>query len=179
MEIVVSKATLDDIESLIAVYKTDGQKHARALETYPLHEWIMDPKYSFNIAKVSKTPVGFLFTRKKGDEAKIDMFCVVKKYKGKGVEKRLLEAAEKTEETPKITTYVPKSDKALLNVFKKQGYVIYNEVKGLFGDDEHGLYLIKSIVKQPAARRKLTKSERAAKSFLDENLGKLDIYLKP
>lgn len=180
MEIVVSKANLDDIEGLIHVYNSDGLKHARELETYPLHEWIMDQKYSFNVAKVSRKPVGFLFTRRKGDEAKIDMFSVAKKYKGKGVEKKLLEAAEKAEEVPKITTYIPKSDKTLLTLFKKQGYIVYNEVKELFGDKENGLYLIKNVARETATRRKrLSKSERAARSFLDENLGKLDIYLKP
>lgn len=135
------------------------------------------------IAKISRKPIAFIFTRRKGDEVKIDLFSVAKKYRGKGAEKRLLDQAEQVEEVSKITTYLPKSDKNNLNLFKKQGFIIYNEVKNLFGDGEHGLYLIKDLTKvkveRPLRVEKETKSQKAVKSFLEENLGKLDIYLEP
>jgi ribosomal protein S18 acetylase RimI-like enzyme len=180
MEIVVSKANLDDMEGLLHVYQSDGLKHTRDLDSYPLHEWILDPKHHFIVAKIGRKPVGFVFTRKKGEEAKIDMFSITKKYRGKGVEKRLLDRAETLEEVSKIATYVPKSDKWMVNLFKKQGYIIYNEISSLFGENEPGLYMTKDLTQWKEAKRsKKTKSEEAAKSFLEENLGKLDIYLKP
>lgn len=184
MELIIDRASLDDIEGLINVYKSDGMKHTRELDSYPLTEWILDSNTSFFVAKVSRRPVGFIFARKKGDEVKIDLFSVSKKYKGKGAETRLLERTEGFEDASKVTTYVPKSDKWMVNLFKKQGFIVYNEIKNLFGDGENGLYMVKDLTapkveKIKPRQKKETKSQQAVKSFLEENLGKLDIYLKP
>jgi len=181
MEVTIEKANLDDIEGLVHVYNGDGSQHARELESYPLTQWLLDDKSHFLVAKVSRKPIGFIFVRKKGNEVKIDMFSVLKKYKAKGVDKRLLDYIEGMEDASKVMTYVPKSDKAMLSLFKKQEYFTYNEVKNLFGEGENGMYLIKDLAKIQKQERdkKATKSEKAARSFLEENLGKLDIYLKP
>jgi len=180
MELVIDRANLDDIEGLVHVYNSDGVEHLRALDSYPLTQWILDQNSTLLIAKVSRKPVAFIFTRKKGNEVKIDLFSVSKKYRGKGAEKRLLDQIEIAEDVSKITTYLPKSDKSNLALFKKQGYLVYNEVKNLFGEEEHGLYLIKDLTKIKVERPKReTKSEKAVKSYLDENLGKLDVYLEP
>ncbi len=183
MEIVIDRANLDDIEGLVHVYGSDGVEHTRELDSYPLTQWILDQNSNLLIAKVLRKPIAFIFTRKKGSEVKIDLFSVSRKYRGKGAEKRLLDQIEAVEEVSKITTYLPKSDKSNLALFKKQGYMVYNEVKNLFGEGEHGLYLIKdlTVVRPEKFKRegKDTKSARAVKSFLEENLGKLDIYLKP
>lgn len=183
MEIVIDRANLDDIEGLVHVYGSDGVEHARELDSYPLTQWILDQNSNLLVAKIARKPIAFVFTRKKGSEVKIDLFSVSKKYKGKGAEKRLLDHIETVEDVSKITTYIPKSDKNNLTLFKKQGYLVYNEVKNLFGEGAHGLYLIKdlTIIKPEKPKRggKETRSARAVKSFLEENLGKLDIYLKP
>lgn len=184
MEIVIDRANLDDIEGLVNVFSSDGVKHTRKLDTYPLTEWILDQNHNFMVAKVSRKPIGFIFSRKKGDEVRIDLFSVAKKHKGKGAEKKLLDHVEQVEGVLKMTTYLPKSDKWMVNLFKKQGYFIYNEVKNLFGEDENGLYLTKDLtaapVKKPKKKeKKVSKVEKAAKSFLEENLEKLDIYLEP
>jgi ribosomal protein S18 acetylase RimI-like enzyme len=183
MELVIDRANLDDIEGLVHVYNSDGVEHLRALDSYPLTQWILDQNSNLLVAKVSRKPVAFIFTRKKGNEVKIDLFSVSKKYRGKGAEKRLLDQIELAEDVSKITTYLPKSDKSNLALFKKQGYLVYNEVKNLFGEEEHGLYLIKDLTKikveRPKREKRETKSEKAAKSYLDENLGKLDVYLEP
>ena len=183
MELVIDRANLDDIEGLVHIYNSDGVEHARELDSYPLTQWILDQNSNLLIAKVSRKPVAFIFTRKKGNEVKIDLFSVSKKYRGKGAEKRLLDQIETTEDTSKITTYLPKSDKSNLLLFKKQGYLVYNEVKNLFGEGEHGLYLIKDLTEIKVDRlkreKKETKLEKAAKTYLEENLGKLDVYLEP
>jgi ribosomal protein S18 acetylase RimI-like enzyme len=180
MEIVIERATLDDIDGLIHVYKSDGIEHKRELDSYPLTEWILEAKNNFIVAKSARKPIGFILARKKGDEVKIDLFSVTKKYKGKGAERKLLEAAEGLENVMKITSYTPKSDKNMVNLFKKEGFLVYNEIKDLFGEGENGLYLIKAVgEKKHDKRTKETKSVRAARSFLEENIGKLDIYLKP
>lgn len=186
MEIIVEKASLDDIEGLIHTYKNDGIKHPRDLSTYPLTDWIMDDKYNFFVAKTARKPIGFAFARRKGDELKIDLFSVSKAYKGKGIEKRLLSEMENTADVSKITAYAPKSNKSIMGAFKKNGFVAYNEVKHLFGDGENGIYLVKDLAetirierKKRAKERQPSKKERDAESFLKENLEKLDVYLKP
>lgn len=183
MELVIDRANLDDIEGLVHVYSSDVVEHNRGLDSYPLTQWILDQNSNLLIAKVSRKPVAFIFTRKKGSEVKIDLFSVSKKYRGKGAEKRLLDQIETTEDISRITTYLPKSDKSNLLLFKKQGYLVYNEVKNLFGEGEPGLYLIKDLteikVDRSKREKKETKTERAAKTYLEENLGKLDVYLEP
>jgi len=181
MEIIISRANLDDIDGLIHVYKNDGAEHVRGLDNYPLTEFILDQNHHFLVARISRKPIGFIFARKKGEEIKIDMFSVLKKYRNKGVEKKLLDEVEGIEDASKITTYVPKSDKWIVALFKKHGFMVYNEVKNLFGDGEVGLYLIKDLTELQfeKPRKKRTRAEKAAKSFLEENLGKLDVYLEP
>lgn len=183
MEIIIDRANLDDIEGLVHVYKSDGIEHTRELDTYPLTQWILDQNSNLLIAKVSRKPIAFIFTRRKGNEVKIDLFSVSRKYRGKGAEKRLLDQIEGAEDVSKVITYLPKSDKNNLALFKKQGYLVYNEVKNLFGEGEHGLYLIKDLAvvkaEKPRKEKKETKAEKAAKTYLEENLGKLDVYLEP
>ena len=180
MELVIDRANLDDIEGLVHVYSSDGVEHLRALDSYPLTQWILDQNSNLLIAKVSRKPIAFIFTRKKGSEVKIDLFSVAKKYRGKGAEKKLLDQIEQVEDVSKITTYLPKSDKNNLALFKKQGFIVYNEVKNLFGEGEHGMYMIKDLTEIKAEKpKKESKSEKAAKTYLEENLGKLDVYLEP
>ena len=139
MEFKIHKAMLDDIDGLIQVYKSDGMEHKRELDSYPLTELILDQKDHFLVAKILRKPVGFIYARKKGDEVKIDIFSVAKKYRGKGAEKKLLDTVEGSHEAIKITSYVPKSEKWMVNLFKKQGYMVYNEVRNLFGEGESGI----------------------------------------
>lgn len=160
MKLKIRQVTMNDIEKLASVYDQDGQNHTRKLENYPLADWIL----SDNLIFLTTDPIcGFIVVRKAGDSAKIDMLSVEKSYTSKGIEKSLLNEAEKYLDYYAVKVYVPKTNTTLLAVYHSCGYKVKDEVTDLFGSGVSGLLLEKTVSFSPSKRKHIKKVKKQVK----------------
>ena len=162
----------------------------RAFHSYPFTEWIVNNERLLMVADNSKKILAFIIVRPKGDEASVDLFCYDKRSKVQDLKEDLLEKAESSIDTNKITIFLPKTD-SLLPFFKKQGYEIFDEVKDLYGNKKDAYLLVKNLHEAKKVRKvkkeKKVSTKKASKdiveevldekSHIDDNLEKLDAYL--
>ena len=106
----VREASLDDFEELCKVYETDGQEHTRKLSTFPVAEWIFNPRTLLLVAQFKKI-AGFIVVRQMGDEARIDMLSVTKQHRNKGIEQEMLNTAEDQLFDKTLKMHVPSKNK--------------------------------------------------------------------
>ena len=149
-EIAVRRATGKDFEKLCQVYANDGVEHARPLESFALMDFILSKANVFLAAEVDRKIVGLAFVRPKGDEAKIDFFSVASDWRGKGVERRLLEAIEQQIASLPLNFYAPIKDNVLVDLFLSQGFEIDDEIYNMYGQGAHGYLLKKNAGKKDA-----------------------------
>jgi ribosomal protein S18 acetylase RimI-like enzyme len=152
-------ASLSDLEGLREVWRNDGQRHTRDLMSYPVSEWIIARRDYFFVADTGIKPVGFIVARNTSDGSKIDFLSVKKTFQGKGIEKLLLDALEEQLSLGKVYSYVPKDNEKLVDVFKKQGYSVYNEIANLFGPSRNALVFMRDL-SAPAKQKKAKKGRQ-------------------
>ncbi len=175
LKLKVREVTFDDLQDLYPIYNSEKRKHP--LNKYPLSEWIVGPTI-FLVAETTKSKIGFIVVRRKGEEGSIDLLCVRKGFKRADVEKELVKSAAHILSNRIITIRVPLKSKEKIKRYKQMGFKVIEEFKTETPGDSFAILSIKYSPKpQNLKIIKPVRKHHKNKKTLKENLKKLEKHM--
>jgi ribosomal protein S18 acetylase RimI-like enzyme len=141
---IIRKATLEDADTLMKIERSSG---------YPLPQYYWDKGHYVKFIKeeivfiaVDKEPVGFLLLKKEfRDGADVDSICVLKKYHGTDVAKKLLKKAESECKKKKLYVRCWNENFPAIGFYNKSGFAVIETNKRKYSGGETELIFCKEL----------------------------------
>lgn len=139
----ISKATLEDKESIIKLGKTFIGNFPN---TYNIEEYLNNNNYIILINKENKLLKGFLIIYKNIDCYELELIIVDKEYRKQGIATSLLEHFFKTYCTSNDIVFLEVSceNKTAINLYTKFNFITINKRKKYYGNID--AYVMKKVI---------------------------------
>lgn len=139
----ISKATLEDKESIIKLGKTFIDNFSN---TYNIEEYLNNNNYIILINKENKLLKGFLIIYKNIDYYELELIIVDKEYRKQGIATSLLEHFFNTFCTSNDIVFLEVSceNETAINLYTKFNFITINKRKKYYGNID--AYVMKKVI---------------------------------
>lgn len=139
----ISKATLEDKESIIKLGKTFIDNFSN---TYNIEEYLNNNNYIILINKENKLLKGFLIIYKNIDYYELELIIVDKEYRKQGIATSLLEQFFNTYCTSNDIVFLEVSceNETAINLYTKFNFITINKRKKYYGNID--AYVMKKVI---------------------------------